>query len=77
MNNVESTYKAGRAEGIEPILVCIEVAAATLSLSRGTLYTLIREGQLPTVVIGARRLIKVADLRQFADDHTVDLGGVS
>jgi excisionase family DNA binding protein len=46
-------------------LISIADACGRLGVSRATLYRLMSSGALPTVRIGARRLIRVADLRDL------------
>ena len=40
----------------------IDESAAALGISRGSLYNLMKRGDLPFSVVAGRRLIKVADL---------------
>lgn len=53
----------------------ISVADARDALGLGTtkLYQLINEGQLDTVKIGRRRLVKVASLRRLASGYSDDV----
>jgi excisionase family DNA binding protein len=48
---------------MEPIALSISQAAKALSLGRTTVYKLIEQGQLDTVKIGRRQLVKTASLR--------------
>jgi len=52
---------------LQPITVSVKDAAVALSLSRSGLYKLMTDGKLPYVMIGARRLLKVADIQAFID----------
>ena len=45
-----------------PILVTLRQAAAMLAISERTLYTLIKDGQIPTVRLERAVRIRVADL---------------
>lgn len=45
----------------EPLAVSIEEAAALIGVSRNTAYALAREGKLPVVKIGMRRLVVPVD----------------
>lgn len=42
------------------------------SLSANTIYRLINKGELATVKVGARRLVKVSSLRRIIGDDAVD-----
>ncbi len=46
----------------------VEEAADLIGISRRTIYELIRTGDLGSVKIGTRRLIRKTDLTQFLDD---------
>lgn len=49
-----------------PILVSIQVAADALSIDRSTLYPLLdRPDGIPTVRLGARRLVKMDSLKAY------------
>lgn len=54
-------------EKIEPLTLSIKDAAQLLSIGRSTIYRLIGEGQLHTVKIGNRTLIKTASIRNLAE----------
>ena len=54
-------------ETIEPLTLSIKEAALLLSIGRSTIYRLIGEGQLHTVKIGNRTLIKTASIRNLAE----------
>jgi excisionase family DNA binding protein len=53
------------AGGPEPIALGVKEAAAHIGVSSWTLRTLINAGELPTVWIGGRRLLRVADLAAY------------
>ncbi|MWA02182.1 helix-turn-helix domain-containing protein [Actinomadura sp. LD22] len=46
-------------------------AGHALSVSRTTMYELIRSGELPSVKIGRRRLVAVRDLDAYVEDQRV------
>lgn len=52
---------------MEPVLISVKEAAKALSLGRTTVYELINDGQLETVKLGSRRLVKVASMRRLID----------
>lgn len=54
-------------ETIEPYTLSIKDASRLLGLGRSTIYRLIGEGQLDTVKIGNRTLIKTASIRNLAE----------
>ena len=54
-------------ETIEPFTLSIKDTARLLGLGRSTIYKLIGEGQLDTVKIGNRTLIKTASIRNLAE----------
>ncbi len=52
---------------LDPLLVDVDEAARRLSLSRRSVQSLIYKGQLPSISVGRRRLVAVADLLAFVD----------
>ena len=54
------------AVSIAPVLVNMKTAASALAISRGKLYQLIDAGEIRRVKIGARALIPVSELTEFA-----------
>lgn len=54
-------------QGRVRLLVDRREAAEALGVSPGTIDNLRREGELPSVKIGARRLFDMADLRGFIE----------
>jgi len=50
---------------VEPLALSIRQCAAALSVSERQIYVLAERDGLPTVKIGGRRLIRVADLRAW------------
>ena len=55
---------------MEPILTSVADAAQMLGLGKSKIYELIHEGDLETVFVGRRRLVKIASIRGFVDDST-------
>ncbi len=55
----------------EPSRACFTVteAAEFLRISRALLYQLIRQGRIKTVKIGARTIIRLAELERFLDQQ--------
>lgn len=59
---------AAAGSSIQPLALSLRDAGAALGgVSRSHIYTLTRSGQLPTVKVGGRRLVRVADLRSYLD----------
>ena len=59
--------------GPEPVtLYSIEDVAARLDVHRKTVETRIRRGELGSVSIGRRVMIRADQLQAFIDAHTVD-----
>lgn len=54
----------------EPLAVPISEAVRLSSIGRSTLYLKIREGELPTIKMGRRRLVPMNALRALLDAHT-------
>lgn len=52
---------------MDPINLSIIDAARTLGVGRSKLYELINDGQLETVKLGTRTLVRVASIRAFSD----------
>ncbi len=52
---------------MDPINLSIIDAARTLGVGRSKLYELINAGQLETVKLGTRTLVRVASIRAFSD----------
>lgn len=50
---------------VEPVLISVKDAANTLSLGRTKIYELINDGQLETIKLGSRRLVKVASVHRL------------
>lgn len=54
----------------EPIAVRIEEAARLIGISRGALYPLVMSGEIPSMRVGARRLVLVSGLRAWAESRS-------
>ena len=52
---------------MDPINLSIIDAARVLGIARSKLYELINAGQLETVKLGTRTLVRVASIRAFSD----------
>jgi excisionase family DNA binding protein len=50
-----------------PILLSVDECAARLSISARLVKQLIRRSELQSVKLGARRLVHIADLHEFAE----------
>lgn len=50
---------------LAPLTVTFATAAASLGVSQSTLKRLVRSGDLLTVKVGARRLVRTADLASY------------
>ena len=48
-----------------PLVVSVPEAARLMGISRGMLYVMMRDGTVPTVRIGRRRLLARADIERF------------
>ncbi|MEM9615518.1 MAG: helix-turn-helix domain-containing protein [Actinomycetota bacterium] len=57
----------GRAGAI-PLLVEIKEVAHFLRISRSKVYVLMNSGELPSVRIGSRRLVRRVDLERFVSE---------
>ncbi len=57
---------------MDAVLVNAEEASARLGISRTAVYGLVRDKRLKSCKIGRRRLIRVADLEQFANQLAGD-----
>ena len=54
-----------------PLAVAPAEAARLAGIGRTRLYEAITNGELPSLKLGTRRLIKLADLEAWLDRHTV------
>lgn len=54
---------------MEPLFVSVNEAGKALNIGRTSIYELMRSGELETIKMGRRRLVKVASLRRLASDH--------
>jgi excisionase family DNA binding protein len=60
---------AAPEQTLEPVTRSIKDTAQLLGLGRSTIYRLIGEGQLETVKIGNRTLVKAASIRALAESN--------
>jgi excisionase family DNA binding protein len=56
---------------IEGSLIGLKHLADRLSLSRRTIYRIIERGELPTLKIGRRRLVRLAELHRWLDGQEI------
>jgi excisionase family DNA binding protein len=59
----------------QELLLRIDTAAERLSVSRATLYRLIRRGELPTVRIGSAVRVSTVALERWLAAQTANSGG--
>jgi excisionase family DNA binding protein len=55
---------AGRADGRE-LLITVPEACSRLSVGRSTLYGLLRQGVVPSVLVGSSRWVVVSGLEDY------------
>lgn len=53
---------------MERIFASIRETGSTLGLGRSTIYRMINDGQLETVKMGSRRLVRIASIEAVAAD---------
>jgi excisionase family DNA binding protein len=56
---------------VEKLTVSVAEAVEATGLSRTTLNRLLAKGELPSALVGGRRLIRVSDLEAFIDSRMV------
>ncbi len=57
---------------MEPVLCSIADAARSLGIGKTKTYSLIDQGQLETVSIGTRRLVKVASITRLVEAASIN-----
>jgi excisionase family DNA binding protein len=55
-------------DSMPPLLVTIDDAARTLSMSKHTIIKWVKSGAAPSVKVGSRRLIEFAELQKVATE---------
>ncbi len=65
--NAETEDPSGPAP-LAPLCISVEAAAELLGIGVSLARQLVAAGDLPTVRIRTRRLVRVADLRQFVEE---------
>ena len=58
---------------IQPLAVGVKKGAAAIGVSLSTVWTLIRQGKIPTRKVGTRRLILMRDLEAFLAGGDVEI----
>lgn len=54
---------------IHPLAVPMKVATKMVGLSKSTMWPMVMDGTLPSVMVGRRRLILVDGLKEFLNRH--------
>lgn len=49
------------------LAVSVCAAAAMISVGRTTMFGLVKDGSIPSLKVGSRRIIRVADLEEYLD----------
>lgn len=62
---------------IEGACIGIKPLAEKLGLSSRTVWRIVERGELPTLQIGRRRLIRLADVRRWLAGHEVQTPGAN
>lgn len=70
MTNLELTCPRPRTAPPEPLAIGVADAAARLGISGRHLTTLIARGDIPSALIGRRRVIPISDLKAFLEQRT-------
>jgi len=52
---------------MEPLTCSVKSAAAAIGVCRASLYTMMKTGQIETVKVGGRRLVKIASVRKLVE----------
>ena len=58
---------------MEPVTVCIADAIKAIGCGRAKLYQLIASGELRTVRLGKRRLVRTDSIRELVEKFTVSV----
>lgn len=59
---------------VESALIGISHLAERLGLSRRTIYRILARGELPSLQIGRRRLVRLTELSRWLNGHDPKLG---
>jgi excisionase family DNA binding protein len=65
MGSAASSPQEGEVAQCQPLAVSVEQAADQAGVSRTFLYERISSGELPTIKLGKRRLVRVEALRRW------------
>jgi predicted DNA-binding transcriptional regulator AlpA len=60
-------------ESVTPLAVSVKKGASMVGVSLSTMWTLIRQGKIPTKKVGMRTLLRVRDLEEFSDGGNVEI----
>jgi len=52
---------------VEPLLLSVKQTTAALSVGNTTVYALIKSGELETIKVGTKRLIKYESIKRVAE----------
>ena len=58
---------------VQPVVLSVEDAAAYLSVSKPTIYRLVRSGAVPHTRVGKMLRLRVADLEAYLTDRTTTI----
>lgn len=62
------------SQRIESLAVSTSAAAGMIGVSRPTLYTLLRTGEIKSFKLGSRRLVPTSDLAAWVEHKTMNGG---
>jgi excisionase family DNA binding protein len=68
----QAAARVRREQAMEPLCLSINDTAQTLGIGRTKIYELINAGQLETVKIGRRTLVRTASVRAVAKEGRAD-----
>ncbi len=67
MDHENADGSESRALDVHRLAYSVEEAGQMIGISRRTIYELIRSGQLVSIKIGSRRLVRHVDLERYLD----------
>lgn len=77
MPQIENNNHHSAVVPVSVTLLTIKETARALSVSKGTIETLVRTRQLPSIKLGRARRIRVADLGEFAKTGITQIGAAT